>query len=132
MITITAVEAQNRFGQLLDTAQREPITITRHGRPIAMLMAVEEFQARQQPDGAAAARAAVAAFRGAGKGKGGTVEQLFADRRADIAHEQAREPVAPYVVKAVKAVKVRAPPRESKAPASAKTKANANAKKGRS
>ena len=116
MITITSVEAQNRFGQLLDTAQREPITITRRGRPVAMLMAVEEFEERQQPGGAArAARQAVATFRGAGKG--GTVEQLFADRRADTA----REPAAPYGAKAVAA----------KA-AAKKTKANAKAKKGRS
>ena len=25
MITVTSVEAQNRFGQLLDTVQREPV-----------------------------------------------------------------------------------------------------------
>lgn len=86
MITITSVEAQNRFGQLLDAAQREPITITRRGRPVAMLMAVQDFEAGQNR--ARAARQAVAAFRGAGKG--GTVEQLLADRRAD-AH---REPVS--------------------------------------
>ena len=30
MITVTSVEAQNRFGQLLDTVQREPVVITRH------------------------------------------------------------------------------------------------------
>ena len=95
MITITSVEAQNRFGQLLDTAQRETITITRRGRPVAMLMAVAEFEQRQPP--ARTARQAVAAFRGAGRG--GTVEQLFADRRADAA----REPAAPYGVKAMKA-----------------------------
>lgn len=87
MITITSVDAQNRFGQLLDTAQREPVTITRRGRPVAMLMAVEEFKARQPGAAARAGRQAVAAFRGAGKG--GTVEQLFADRRAEAAHEPA-------------------------------------------
>ena len=95
MITITSVEAQNRFGQLLDTAQRETITITRRGRPVAMLMAVEEFEQRQPS--ARTARQAVAAFRGAGRG--GTVEQLFADRRADVA----REPAAPYGAKPMKA-----------------------------
>lgn len=26
MITVTSVEAQNRFGQLLDMARREPVT----------------------------------------------------------------------------------------------------------
>lgn len=93
MITLTSVEAQNRFGQLLDTAQREPITITRRGRPVAMLMAVHEFEARQQQEATAtaasrAARNAIAAFRGAGKG--GTVEQLLADRRADAKHDAVR------------------------------------------
>lgn len=90
MITITSVEAQNRFGQLLDAAQREPITITRRGRPVAMLMAVQDFEASQNQ--AHAARQAVAAFRGAGKR--GTVEQLLADRRADTQRETvaARKP----------------------------------------
>lgn len=106
MITITSVEAQNRFGQLLDTAQREPITITRRGRPVAMLMAVEEFEARQQPGAAVrSARQAVAAFRGAGRG--GTVEQLFADRRADTLHEPTPAYGATGAVKTSKAKKAR-------------------------
>ena len=117
MITITSVEAQNRFGQLLDTAQRETITSTRRGRPVAMLMAVQEFEQRQPPGAVArAARQAVAAFRGAGRG--GTVEQLFADRRADIA----REPAPPYRANAVKARTV----------AAKKTTTKAKAKKSRS
>ncbi len=102
MITITSVEAQNRFGQLLDTAQREPITITRRGRPVAMLMAIQEFEARNQPGAASrAARNAIAAFRGAGKG--GTVEQLLADRRADAKREAARPSRAPAAAKRKKA-----------------------------
>ena len=43
MITLTSVEAQNRFGQLLDTAQREPVAITRHGRPAAFLVSPQEM-----------------------------------------------------------------------------------------
>ena len=38
MMQVSSVEAQNRFGQLLDKAQREPIIITRHGRPAAYLI----------------------------------------------------------------------------------------------
>jgi antitoxin Phd len=38
MRTVTSVEAQNRFGELLDNAQREPVTITRRGRPVAFLL----------------------------------------------------------------------------------------------
>jgi len=37
MRTVTSVEAQNRFGELIDCAQREPVTITRRGRPAAGL-----------------------------------------------------------------------------------------------
>ncbi|WP_082151548.1 type II toxin-antitoxin system Phd/YefM family antitoxin [Caenimonas sp. SL110] len=94
MLTVTSVEAQNNFGQLLDTVQREPITITRRGRPVAMLMAVGAFEERLgSRDATRAAIEAITTFRGAGKG--GTVEQLFADRRAEAVHE----PVAHYAVK---------------------------------
>jgi antitoxin Phd len=43
MITITSVEAQNRFGQLLDTVQREAVAITRHGRPTAFIVSPQEM-----------------------------------------------------------------------------------------
>jgi prevent-host-death family protein len=48
MITKTSAEAQNQFGQLLDTVQREPVVITRHGRPAALMVSpreIEDFQA---------------------------------------------------------------------------------------
>jgi prevent-host-death family protein len=44
MITVTSVEAQNRFGQLLDTVQREPVTITRHGRAAAFMVSPQDMQ----------------------------------------------------------------------------------------
>ena len=44
MITMTSVEAQNHFGQLLDTAQREPVAITRHGRPTAFIVSPHEME----------------------------------------------------------------------------------------
>jgi antitoxin Phd len=44
MITMTSVEAQNRFGHLLDTAQREPVAITRHGRPTAFIVSPHEME----------------------------------------------------------------------------------------
>jgi prevent-host-death family protein len=124
MITITSVEAQNRFGQLLDTAQRETITITRRGRPVAVLMAVQEFEQRQAP--ALTARQAVAAFRGAGRG--GTVEQLFDDRRADTA----REPAVTYAAKAAKArTAAKKMTTKKMTKATTKTKTKTNAKRGR-
>jgi prevent-host-death family protein len=44
MITRTSAEAQNQFGQLLDTAQREPVVITRHGRMAAFVISPREMQ----------------------------------------------------------------------------------------
>jgi antitoxin Phd len=59
MITKTSAEAQNKFGQLLDLAQREPIAITRHGRPAAFLVSPRDMEdlmsARQKRSSAAAA-----------------------------------------------------------------------------
>ena len=44
MFTVTSMEAQNRFGQLLDTVQREPVTITRHGRTAAFMVSPQDMQ----------------------------------------------------------------------------------------
>ena len=44
MIKMTSVEAQNRFGQLLDTVQRETVAITRHGRPTAFIVSPREME----------------------------------------------------------------------------------------
>jgi len=58
MITVTSVEAQNRFGQLLDTVQREPVTITRHGRTAAFIVSpqdMEELRDARRKQGAALA-----------------------------------------------------------------------------
>jgi prevent-host-death family protein len=43
MITKTSAEAQNQFGQLLDTVQREPVVITRHGRPAALMVSPQDL-----------------------------------------------------------------------------------------
>lgn len=59
MRTVTSVEAQNHFGELLDNAQREPISITRRGRPVAFIVSPQDMQdlqdARRQRGTAVAA-----------------------------------------------------------------------------
>lgn len=88
MRTLTSVEAQNRFSELLDTARREPVTITRRGRPVAFLLSAQEFHAlRDAAQGAGQAQrrqdgdAAIRAF--AGSGRGGSTARLLEDRAAD-------------------------------------------------
>lgn len=44
MVTVTSVEAQNRFGQLIDSAQREIVTVTRHGRTAAFIVSPRDME----------------------------------------------------------------------------------------
>lgn len=44
MKTLTSMQAQNRFGELLDAAQREPVTVTRRGRPVAFVVSPEDMR----------------------------------------------------------------------------------------
>jgi len=45
MHSVSAHDAKARFGQLLDTARREPVVIERHGRAVAVVLSKEEFDA---------------------------------------------------------------------------------------
>ena len=47
MQTIPAVQAQTRFGELIDKAQHEIIEITRYGRTIAYVVSAHEMKAMQ-------------------------------------------------------------------------------------
>ena len=42
--TVPAKEAKNRFGELLDRAQRSPITIEKRGRPVAIVLAGVDYE----------------------------------------------------------------------------------------
>ena len=44
MKTFAASEAKNGFGRLLDTAQREPVTIEKKGRPVAVVLSIEDYE----------------------------------------------------------------------------------------
>jgi prevent-host-death family protein len=44
MRTISSLDAKSRFGQLLDAAQRAPVTVTKKGRPAAVVMSIEDYE----------------------------------------------------------------------------------------
>ena len=48
MQEMTALEAQTRFGQLIDAAQRRPVTVTKNGRAAVVVMSVQDYERRQQ------------------------------------------------------------------------------------
>lgn len=48
MLTMTSLVAQNQFGTLIDTSQRQPVTVTRRGRPVAVVQSYEDYLASTQ------------------------------------------------------------------------------------
>jgi prevent-host-death family protein len=48
MLTMTSLAAQSQFGTLIDASQRQPVTVTRHGRPVAVVLSYEDYVQRTQ------------------------------------------------------------------------------------
>lgn len=45
---VPAASAKNRFGEMLDTAQRAPVVIQKHGRTVAVLLSAHEYKEYQR------------------------------------------------------------------------------------
>jgi len=43
MKAMSARDAKNSFGLLLDRARAEPVQVEKHGRPVVVVMSVEEY-----------------------------------------------------------------------------------------
>jgi prevent-host-death family protein len=48
MAAVTATDAKNRFGQMLEMARTEPVHIQKNGRDVGVLISPEEFQRYRQ------------------------------------------------------------------------------------
>jgi prevent-host-death family protein len=44
MQRMSARAAKNGFGLLIDTARAEPVAIEKHGRPVVVVVSVEEYR----------------------------------------------------------------------------------------
>ncbi|UWR21617.1 type II toxin-antitoxin system Phd/YefM family antitoxin [Sulfitobacter sp. S190] len=44
MKSVSAREAKYHFGQLIDESRAEPVVVAKHGRPVVVVLAVEEYQ----------------------------------------------------------------------------------------
>jgi prevent-host-death family protein len=44
MKAVTAKDAKNRFGELMDTVQREPVSIEKHGRLVAVVLSEVAYE----------------------------------------------------------------------------------------
>jgi prevent-host-death family protein len=47
---MTAKDAKYGFGRLIDLARAEPIAVAKHGRPVIVVLAVEEFERLKAQD----------------------------------------------------------------------------------
>lgn len=89
MITKTSAEAQNQFGQLLDTVQREPVAITRHGRTAAFVVSPRDMEPilRERERRRKAAEAFKAWSEGAAKNISADAAELTDEEINRIVHE---------------------------------------------
>ena len=44
MKDIAARDAKNRFGRLLDAAQSAPVRVTKMGRPVGVMMSMQQYE----------------------------------------------------------------------------------------
>jgi len=58
MKTLTAKDAKYGFGQLIDLARSAPVAVSKHGRPVVVVVAVEEFERLKALDAPAKVSAA--------------------------------------------------------------------------
>lgn len=59
MAEMTATDAKNRFGELLDMARTEPVAIQKNGRVTAYVVSAEEFEAMRERSGPPKVRPAI-------------------------------------------------------------------------
>lgn len=88
MKTVTAVEAKNTFGRLLEAAHREPVMVTKNNREIAAMFSMEDVRALADAFLADAIKAEVA------DGKRSVLDALMAQIEINKRLEASREAIA--------------------------------------
>ncbi len=58
MQSMSAKDAKYGFGRLIDLARSEPVTVEKHGRPVVVVMAVEEYERLRDSANSAASSSA--------------------------------------------------------------------------
>lgn len=56
MKTMSAREAKNGFGLMIDTARASPVLIEKHGRGVVVVLAVEEYERLKAKEAGTAAQ----------------------------------------------------------------------------
>lgn len=88
MKTMTAVEAKNAFGQLLEASHREPVTVTKNRREIAAMFSMQDIHALAEVFLAEPLKAEVAA------GKQNVIDAIMAQVSLNQRIEESRKAIA--------------------------------------
>ncbi len=91
MKSVTAKEAKNRFGQLIDDAQRGPVTINKNGRPFAVVQSYADFQMAQQLKLTSIRHAIDEARAEYAEGRGMPFDQVAVEEIADAGRQRLAE-----------------------------------------
>ena len=54
MQTLSAKDAKYGFGRLIDLARAEPVTVTKHGRPVVVVLSIEQYERLKAQESASA------------------------------------------------------------------------------
>lgn len=88
MKTVTAVEAKNAFGRLLEATHRAPVMVTKNNREIAAMLSMEDVNALADSFLAEPLKAEVAT------GKRGVLDALMAQLEINQRLEASRKAIA--------------------------------------
>lgn len=89
MKTVSATEIKNRFGQYLARVAVEPVAVEKNGRPVAVLLAFEEFELLQRADDAFWGELARAAEAEGSLSAEASLQRLQGARASEAAEDQA-------------------------------------------
>jgi prevent-host-death family protein len=64
MQSMSARDAKNSFGKLIDMARAEPVAIEKHGRTVVVMLSIESYQMLRAGEGASAPVGGAQAHRG--------------------------------------------------------------------
>lgn len=70
MQSMSARDAKNSFGKLIDLARAEPVAIEKHGRTVVVVLSIENYKLLQS--GKSASRPSVALMPGQRRNPGGS------------------------------------------------------------
>jgi prevent-host-death family protein len=78
MATMSATDAKNRFGELLERARREPVEVQKNGRTVGVMISAEEYEAYKTAQARPAANPVIMKLHEESKKRWGKVYEALA------------------------------------------------------